>query len=117
MRLEFAGHSVTVAARFTVQRSGHWAWSLDDSVGLESVKAVLRPIFFFGPFRLLRIVTTFDEVSIQGCGSRLPLEGQQNAQPVRRLWVLDGEIDRYHSRPYTKGNEVPYVRTETRAMS
>jgi iron complex outermembrane receptor protein len=65
--------------------------------------------FFAGPFGLLRVVTTLDEVSIQGA----EFDFRWKAGDVLSLFggyaFIDGEIDRYDGRPYTESNEVPYA--------
>ena len=65
--------------------------------------------FFAGPFGLLRVVTNVDEVTIQG----FELDARWRATDWLTLFAgygyVNGEIDKYLSRPYTEGNEVPYA--------
>jgi iron complex outermembrane receptor protein len=65
--------------------------------------------FFAGPFGLLRAVTNIDEVTITG----FEIDTRWQVNDIFAVFAgyafLDGEIDKYSGRPYTKGNEVPYA--------
>jgi iron complex outermembrane receptor protein len=65
--------------------------------------------FFAGPFGLLRVVTNIDEVTIKGA----EIDARWKINPVVSVFAgasyVDGNIDKYTGRPYTKGNEVPYA--------
>jgi iron complex outermembrane receptor protein len=65
--------------------------------------------FFAGPFGLLRVVTNLDEVSIQGFELDFRWIATENFSIFGGYGYTDGEIDRYDGRPYTAGNEIPYV--------
>lgn len=65
--------------------------------------------FFAGPFGLLRVVTNLDEVTIQGAEVDFRWLATDNVTIFGGYAYTDGEIDRYDGRPYTAGNEVPYV--------
>jgi iron complex outermembrane receptor protein len=65
--------------------------------------------FFAGPFGLLRVVTNLDEVSIQGFELDFRWLATENFSIFGGYGYTDGEIDRYDGRPYTAGNEIPYV--------
>ena len=65
--------------------------------------------FFAGPFGLLRVVTNLDEVSIQGFELDFRWLATDNLSLFGGYGYTDGEIDRYDGRPYTAGNEIPYV--------
>ena len=65
--------------------------------------------FFAGPFGLLRVVTNLDEVTIQGAEFDFRWLATDHVTILGGYAYTDGEIDRYDGRPYTKGNEVPYV--------
>jgi len=65
--------------------------------------------FFAGPFGLLRVVTNLDEVTIQGA----EFDARWNVNDTFTVFggyaLIDGNIDKYAGRPYTKDNEVPYA--------
>ena len=65
--------------------------------------------FFAGPFGLLRVVTNLDEVSIQGYEFDFKWLATDYLSVFGGYGITDGEIDRYDDRPYTAGNEIPYV--------
>ena len=65
--------------------------------------------FFAGPFGLLRVVTNLDEVSIQGFELDFRWLATDSLSLFGGYGYTDGEIDRYDGRPYTEGNEIPYV--------
>jgi iron complex outermembrane recepter protein len=65
--------------------------------------------FFAGPFGLLRVVTNIDEVTLQGAEIDARWKVTDNFAVFGGFAYLDGQIDKYAGRPYTKGNEVPYA--------
>ena len=65
--------------------------------------------FFAGPFGLLRVVTNLDEITVQGAEFDFRWLASDNVTIFGGYAYIDGEIDRYDGRPYTAGNEVPYV--------
>jgi len=65
--------------------------------------------FFAGPFGLLRVVTNIDEVTLQGAEIDARWKVTDNFAVFGGFAYLDGQIDKYVGRPYTKGNEVPYA--------
>jgi iron complex outermembrane recepter protein len=65
--------------------------------------------FFVGPFGLLRAVTNFDEVTIQGAEIDARWKATDNLSFFGGFAYTDGSIDKYAGRPYTKDNEVPYA--------
>lgn len=65
--------------------------------------------FLAGPFGLLRVVSNMDEVTIKGGEFDARWRVNNYFSVFGGIGFVDGEIDRYDSRPYTKGNEVPYA--------
>lgn len=65
--------------------------------------------FLAGPFGLLRVVSNIDDVTIQGAEFDARWRVNDYITVFGGIGYVDGEIDRFDSRPYTKGNEVPYA--------
>jgi iron complex outermembrane recepter protein len=65
--------------------------------------------FFAGPFGLLRVVTNLDEVTIKGAELDARWKINNTFTVFAAGSYVDGNIDKYTGRPYTKGNEVPYA--------
>ena len=65
--------------------------------------------FLAGPFGLLRVVSNIDEVTIKGGEFDARWRLNDYVTVFGGIGVVDGEIDRYDSRPYTKGNKLPYA--------
>lgn len=65
--------------------------------------------FFAGPFGLLRAVTNIDKVTINGVEADVRWKMNDMFSFFAGASFVDGEIDKYLGRPYTKGNEVPYA--------
>jgi iron complex outermembrane receptor protein len=65
--------------------------------------------FFAGPFGLLRVVTNMDEVTLKGAELDARWKINQTFTVFAAGSYVDGNIDEYAGRPYTKGNEVPYA--------
>jgi iron complex outermembrane receptor protein len=65
--------------------------------------------FFAGPFGLLRVVTNIDAVSINGTETEVRWKASDHWSLLGGASVTRGRIDANANRPYTVGNEVPYV--------
>lgn len=69
--------------------------------------------FYAGSFGLLRVVSSIDEVSVQG----FEVDGRWLPTQWLTLYgsygYTDGEIDKNKNRPYTEGNELPYAPEST----
>jgi iron complex outermembrane receptor protein len=65
--------------------------------------------FFAGPFGLLRAVTNIDKVTIKGAEADFRWIATEGLSIFGGVAYVDGEIDKYTGRPYTKGNNVPYA--------
>ena len=65
--------------------------------------------FLAGPFGLLRVVSNIDEVTIKGGEFDARWRVNDYLSVFGGIGIVDGEIDRYDSRPYTKGNALPYA--------
>jgi len=69
--------------------------------------------FFAGPFGLLRVVTTIDEVSIQGFEADFNWLASENFSIFGGIGFLGSEIDKNINRPLSEGNDVPQAPDET----
>jgi iron complex outermembrane receptor protein len=65
--------------------------------------------FFVGPFGLLRVVSSIDEVSITGGELGATIDVNDQVTLYGGVNYLSGSIDKNRNRPQTKGNEVPYA--------
>jgi iron complex outermembrane receptor protein len=65
--------------------------------------------FFAGTFGLLRVVTNLDEVTLKGGELDARWKINNTFTVFAAGAYVDGNIDEYTGRPYTKGNEVPYA--------
>lgn len=65
--------------------------------------------FLAGPFGLLRVVTNLNEVTLKGAEFDARWRLNSHFTVFGGIGYVDGKIDRYDGRPYTKGNEVPYA--------
>jgi iron complex outermembrane recepter protein len=65
--------------------------------------------FFAGPFGLLRVVTNIDEVTLQGAEIDARWQINDMFTVFGGYGIVDGNIDKYSGRPYTKDGEVPYA--------
>lgn len=83
--------------------------ALNGAVFYTEVDDMLFFDFLAGPFGLLRVVTNMDEVTIQGAEFDARWRLNNYFSVFGGIGYVDGEIDRYESRPYTSGNEVPYA--------
>ncbi|MDG2061611.1 MAG: TonB-dependent receptor [SAR86 cluster bacterium] len=63
--------------------------------------------FFAGPFGLLRVVTTIEELEISGYELDFKFAATDQIRIDGGFGVTDGEIQRNTHRPYTVGNEAP----------
>ena len=63
--------------------------------------------FFAGPFGLLRVVTTIEDVYIQGFEADFNWLATDNWSIYGGLGLLDSEIERNDNRPLSVGNDVP----------
>ena len=69
--------------------------------------------FFAGPFGILRVVTTIDELYIQGFEADLAWQATDNFALYAGLGLLDSEIEANINRPLSVGNDVPQAPSET----
>jgi len=63
--------------------------------------------FFAGPFGLLRVVTTVDELEIFGAELDFTYAVTDNLKFFGGVGLTDGEIEKNNNRPQTEGNEAP----------
>jgi len=69
--------------------------------------------FFAGNFGILRLVSTIDEVTLQGAEIDFEALLSQNWTFYGSYGYVDGEIDENKNRPYTEGNDVPMAPEST----
>ena len=69
--------------------------------------------FFAGPFGILRIVTTIDEITIQGFEADFNWLATENLSFFGGVGFLDSEIKQNINRPLSVGNKVPQAPDET----
>ncbi len=69
--------------------------------------------FFAGPFGLLRVVTTIDEVNISGFEADFNWLATDNFSLFGGIGFLDSEIEENRNRPLSVGNDVPQAPDET----
>lgn len=63
--------------------------------------------FFAGPFGLLRVVTTIDELELRGAELDFTYLVTENFRLHGGAGVVDGEIEKNKNRPGTEGNDAP----------
>ena len=69
--------------------------------------------FYAGPFGLMRVVTTIEEVEIQGFEMDFNAVITENLSVFGGLGILDSEIIRNTHRPVTQGNDAPQAPDRT----
>lgn len=69
--------------------------------------------FFAGPFGLMRVVTTIDEVEIRGLEVEFSALVTENFSLFGGVGFLDSEIEENKNRPLSEGNDVPQAPEET----
>ena len=69
--------------------------------------------FFAGPFGILRIVTTIDEITISGFEADFNWLATENFSMFGGIGFLDSEIKENINRPLSVGNDVPQAPEET----
>jgi iron complex outermembrane receptor protein len=69
--------------------------------------------FFAGPFGLLRVVTTIDEINIKGFEADFNWIATENLSIFGGIGFLDSEIEENINRPLSVGNKVPQAPDET----
>ncbi len=69
--------------------------------------------FFAGPFGLLRVVTTIEEIEIRGVELDFSFQANDYLTLYGGLGLLDSEIKRNDNRPASVGNDVPQAPDET----
>jgi iron complex outermembrane receptor protein len=69
--------------------------------------------FFVGPFGLMRVVTTIDEVKISGFEADFDWAVSENFRLYGGLGLLNSEIKENINRPLSVGNDVPQAPEET----
>ena len=63
--------------------------------------------FFAGPFGLMRVVTTIDELELTGAELDIRFAATENLRLDAGFGITEGEIKENNHRPYTVGNEAP----------
>lgn len=69
--------------------------------------------FFAGPFGSLRVVTNIDEAEIRGAEIDFKWRASEELTVFGGYGITDTEITAYSTRPYTVGNNLPYIPEET----
>ena len=69
--------------------------------------------FFAGPFGILRVVTTIDELNIQGFEADVAWQATDVISLFGGIGLLDSEIEKNVHRPLSVGNSVPQAPEET----
>ena len=69
--------------------------------------------FFAGPFGLMRVVTTIDEVEISGFEMDFNWALHQNFRLFGGIGLLSSEIKKNLNRPLSEGNDAPQTPEET----
>jgi len=69
--------------------------------------------FYAGPFGLMRVVTTIEELQIQGFEMDFNAVLTENLSMFGGMGILDSEIKRNNHRPATVGNEAPQAPDRT----
>jgi len=63
--------------------------------------------FYAGPFGLLRVVTTIEEIQIQGIEADFSFAANDYLTVFGGVGLLDSEIEQNNNRPLSVGNDVP----------
>lgn len=69
--------------------------------------------FFAGPFGILRVVTTIDEMNIQGFEADFTWQATDQFSLFGGFGLLDSEIEKNINRPLSVGNSVPQAPEDT----
>ena len=69
--------------------------------------------FFAGPFGILRVVTTIDEINIRGFETDFMFQATDAFSIFGGVGLLDSEIEKNINRPLSVGNPVPQAPEET----
>jgi len=69
--------------------------------------------FFAGPFGILRVVTTIDELNIQGFEADFAWQASEMISVFGGIGLMDSEIEKNINRPLSVGNPVPQAPEET----
>lgn len=69
--------------------------------------------FFAGPFGILRVVTTIDELNIQGFETDFAWQASDMISVFGGIGLMDSEIEKNINRPLSVGNSVPQAPEET----
>jgi len=69
--------------------------------------------FFAGPFGILRVVTTIDELNIQGFETDFAWQASEMISVFGGIGLMDSEIEMNINRPLSVGNPVPQAPEET----
>ncbi|MDJ0709261.1 MAG: TonB-dependent receptor [Woeseiaceae bacterium] len=69
--------------------------------------------FFAGPFGILRVVTTIDELNIRGFEADFTYQATDNLSVFGGLGLLDSEIEENRNRPLSVGNTAPQAPENT----
>jgi len=69
--------------------------------------------FFAGPFGIMRVVTTIDELTISGFEADFNLVASENVSFYGGIGFLDSKIEKNTNRPLSVGNDVPQAPDET----
>jgi len=63
--------------------------------------------FYAGPFGLLRVVTTIEQIQIQGIEADFSFQANDYLTLFGGIGILDSEIQQNNNRPLSVGNDVP----------
>jgi len=63
--------------------------------------------FYTGPFGLLRVVTTIEDIQIRGFEADFSFQASDEVTLFGGIGLLDSEIQQNNNRPLTVGNDVP----------
>ncbi len=69
--------------------------------------------FFAGPFGILRVVTTIDELNIQGFETDFAWQASEMISVFGGIGLMDSKIEKNLNRPLSVGNSVPQAPEET----
>ncbi len=83
--------------------------ALNGAVYLTDTEDMQDFSFFAGPFGSLRVVTNIDEAEIRGAELDFKWKASDEVTVYGGIGITDTEIKKYSTRPYTTGNNLPYI--------
>ena len=83
--------------------------ALNGAVYLTDTEDMQDFSFFAGPFGSLRVVTNIDEAEIRGAELDFKWKASDSVTLYGGVGITDTEIKKYSTRPYTTGNNLPYI--------